>query len=185
MENYIQISFLNDFVFCPRSIYFHQLYSDKSKYLYEGEAQFLGTAAHSAIDEKRYSFKKSVLQGIEIFSSKYNLCGKIDTFFNDSGVLRERKKKIVQIYDGYIFQIYAQYFCLIEMGYAVKKLELYSMDTNKIYPVAKPEENITMKEKFEVLVKTINNYDLNSDFTPNINKCLKCIYSQLCDKTLC
>jgi CRISPR-associated protein Cas4 len=184
MENYIQISFLNDFIFCPRSIYFHQLYSSKSEYLYQRESQFKGKAAHNAIDEKRYSDKKTVLQGIEIFSEKYNLCGKIDAFFEDKGILRERKKKITQIYDGYVLQLYAQYYCLIEMGYAVNKLELYSMDTNKVYTIKKPDEDKDMKNKFEDTIKALNSFDISKDFMPNANKCQKCIYSALCDKAL-
>jgi len=182
METYIQISTLNDFIFCPRSIYFHGLYTSKSEYLYEGEYQFKGTAAHSAIDEQRYSTRKSVIQGLAVYSEKYNLCGNIDMFFEDTGTLRERKKKIVQIYDGYILQIYAQYYCLIEMGYKVNKLELYSLDTNKIFQIPKPEEDDSMREKFERIIKEMNSYDLNAPFQPNIKKCEKCIYSSLCDK---
>jgi CRISPR-associated protein Cas4 len=183
MENYIVISTLNDFIFCPRSIYFHQLYNDKSEYLYKGAAQFKGTAAHSTIDEKKYSSKKTVIQGMEVYSERYNIYGKIDIFFKDKGVLRERKKRIVKIYDGYILQIYAQFYCLIEMGYDVNKLELYSMDTNKIYPVKKPEEDEYMKNKFEDIIKKMSLFDINADFTPNPNKCKNCIYSALCDKT--
>jgi CRISPR-associated protein Cas4 len=185
MEAYIQISFLNDFIFCPRSIYFHQLYGDASEYLYQERAQFSGKAAHQTVDEKRYSDRKTVLQNLYVFSQKYNLCGKIDVFFKDTGILRERKKRVKQIYSGYIFQIYAQYYCLSEMGYDVKKLEIYSMDTNKIYDIPKPDKDKETAEKFERLINSINSYDMNSDFSPNINKCLKCIYSALCDRALC
>ena len=69
-----------------------------------------------------------MLQGIGIYCEKYNLVGKIDVFDTKSGILTERKKKVTKIYDGYVFQIYAQYFSLIEMGYKVVKLHLYSMD---------------------------------------------------------
>ena len=31
MDDYILISWLNDFIFCPISIYFHQLYGNKEK----------------------------------------------------------------------------------------------------------------------------------------------------------
>lgn len=182
METYIQISTLNDFIFCPRSIYFHGLYTSKSEYLYEGEAQFKGTAAHSAIEEGRYSNKKSVIQNLTIYSEKYNLCGKIDMFFEDTGTLRERKKRISTIYDGYILQLYAQYHCLIEMGYKVNKLELYSLDTNKVFKILKPEEDNIMHKKFEKVISEMNSYSLTAPFQPSIKKCEKCIYSSLCDK---
>lgn len=182
METYIQISMLNDFVFCPRSIFFHGLYLSRSEYLYEGEAQFKGTAAHSAIEERRYSARKNILQNLPVYSEKYNLCGNIDMFFEDSGILRERKKRITKIYDGYILQLYAQYHCLSEMGYKVNKLELYSMDTNKNFDILKPEEDAVMQEKFEKVIEEMNSYSLTAPFEPNIKKCEKCIYSSLCDK---
>ena len=34
MEDYVRISNLNDLLFCPRSIYFHNLYSDFDETLY-------------------------------------------------------------------------------------------------------------------------------------------------------
>ena len=52
--------------------------------------------------------------------------------------LIERKKKITTIYDGYVFQLYAQYYCLIEMGYLVEKIQFYSFDSNKTYPIKLP-----------------------------------------------
>ena len=77
---------------------------------------------------------------------------------------------IKTIYDGYIFQLYAQYHCLKEMGYKVKKLRLYSMDTNKSYPIPLPEDNQSMQEKFEKLINEINIYDLNAPFQANPKK---------------
>ena len=103
-------------------------------------------------------------------------------FFEDGGILRERKKRIAKIYDGYILQLYAQYHCLVEMGYKVNKLELYSMDTNKIFDILKPEEDAVMQEKFEKVIEEMNSYSLTAPFEPNKKKCEKCIYFSLCDK---
>ena len=80
MEAYISISFLNDFIFCPRSIYFHQMYGRASTRLYHTNDQVKGLTAHSSIDNQKYSTAKTVLQGLEIFSEQYGLCGKIDTY---------------------------------------------------------------------------------------------------------
>ena len=66
-----------------------------------------------------------MLQGVSVYCEKYNLVGKIDVFDEKTGILTERKKKIKTVYDGYIYQIYAQYFSLIEMGYKVNELRLY------------------------------------------------------------
>ncbi len=182
MENYILISFLNDFIFCPRSIFFHGLYSHLEQRMYQEKPQIEGQIAHKSIDHKKYSTKKTVLQGISVYSDHYKLNGKIDIFDEAEGLLTERKKMIKTIYDGYIFQLYAQYHCLKEMGYKVKKLRLYSMDTNKSYPIPLPKDNQSMQEKFEKLINEINAFDLNAPFKANPKKCNRCIYSNLCDK---
>ena len=52
MELYLKISNLNDFIFCPLSIYYHQLYGELEERMYYGQAQLDGKAAHSSIDEK-------------------------------------------------------------------------------------------------------------------------------------
>ena len=181
MEAYLPISFLNDFIFCPRSIYFHQLYGRVSTQVYHQTPQRKGLAAHQTIDNKKYSSAKSTLQAMEVYSRQYNIAGKIDTFDQEKGILRERKKRITTVYDGYVFQIYAQYFALTEMGYAVKKLQLYSMDDNKIYSVAKPEDDLDKLGEFENLLNKIRNFTLTDEFFPNDKKCLNCIYNNLCD----
>ncbi len=185
MESYIQISFLNDFIFCPRSIYFHQLHGRQSTYCYQDTPQIEGKAAHKAIDEKRYSTKKTVLQDFEIYSDKYKLCGKIDIFDCESGILTERKKKIKTIYDGYVFQLYAQYFGLTEAGYDVRFLRLYSSDDNKVFKILLPCDDAIMFEKFEQLIEQINHYDLENFQQINQKKCENCIYEPLCDQSLC
>lgn len=184
MEPYIQISFINDFLFCPRSIYFHQLYGNVSQRFYHTAAQARGKAAHSTVDSKTYTTAKTVLQGLEVYSDEYKICGKIDIFDVHKKLLTERKKQIRHIYDGYIFQIYAHYFCLVEMGYTVEHLKLYSMDDNKSYPVESPEDAPEKKRSFVKLINDIKAFNLDSEFTPNINKCQKCIYRNLCDYSL-
>ena len=181
VESYIPISFLNDFIFCPRSIYFHQLYGRIESRLYQSTDQINGKAAHKTIDTKTYTTSKKVLQSLEIYSQRYGLAGKIDTYNKDKKLLTERKKKIVRIYDGYVFQLYAQYWCLTEMGYEVKMMRLYSLDDNKVYPVLLPMEDNVMQQNFERLIVRIHTFSLDDDFVPNPNKCRRCIYSNLCD----
>lgn len=185
METYIQISYLNDFIFCPRSIYFHQLYGNIATVLYHEEAQIKGRAVHEAIDQRTYSTEKDVLQGIDVYSQEYGICGKIDLLDTNSKTLTERKKHIETIYDGYIFQLYAQYFALLEMGYEVDQLYLYSVDTNKKFEVSLPQDDRTMYEKFNRLITEINNFDLNNFNQTNEDKCKRCVYSELCDQSLC
>lgn len=184
MEPYIQISFLNDFIFCPRSIYFHQLYGKASTRLYHSTYQVKGLNAHKTIDTKTYTTAKTVLQSLEVYSEKYGLCGKIDTYDSNKKLLTERKKKIKVVYDGYIFQLYAQYFCLTEMGYQIDKIKLYSMDDNKNYPIDLPSDNSEKLAEFEQLIQDLKAFNLNAEFTPNAKKCQSCIYNSLCDYSL-
>lgn len=179
-ENTIAISNLNDFIFCPVSIYFHLLDNATDKLTYQDKYQLNGTAAHSAIDEGRYSTSTHQLQAIDIYCEKYNLYGKIDLFNTKTGVLTERKKHITNIYDGYIFQIYAQYFRLSDMGYSVKALQLYSLDDNKVYPIKLPNDDIEMFSKFEKVIFDINNFKFDNFKQTNPKKCEKCIYEPLC-----
>ena len=181
MEPYIQISFLNDFVFCPRSIYFHQVYSSFNQEVYHSDIQVKGRIAHLNIDQKKYSTRKEILQGLPVYSEKYLLCGRVDIFNQKTEVLTERKKKVQKIYDGFIFQIYAQYYCLIEMGYNVKKLFIYSLDKNKNYSIPLPKDNPQMDLRFKNLIKQIYEFQLTDNFKPNVKKCKKCIYNNLCD----
>lgn len=185
MEAYIPISFLNDFIFCPRSIYFHQLYSTFNTSVFQQKPQLAGLAAHETIDEKKYSTSKHILQGYEIFCERYNLCGKLDLFDVNTGRLTERKREIKVIYDGYVFQVYAHCYALREMGYEVKSIVIHDLVHNKNYPVALPENDPVMSEKFEKVVSELNSFDLeNSEFTAQPAKCGRCIYNHLCDKSL-
>ncbi|MGI6589802.1 MAG: type V CRISPR-associated protein Cas4 [Candidatus Iainarchaeum sp.] len=180
MEENISISNLNDFIFCPRSIYFQNLYKKYDKHLYHNKVQTSGKNAHKSIDSKNYSSKKSILQGIDVYSEELGLIGKIDLFDQESKTLIERKNKIKRIYDGYYLQLYAQYYCLIEMGFEVNNLKFYSISDNKSYPVKIPE--INEKNYLKHIIHKMRTFDLtNKDFKQNRNKCEKCIYRELCD----
>lgn len=180
----ISISNLNDFIFCPLSIYFHQLGSNLDIMLYQSAKQIDGTIAHQTVDTQTYSSAKNYLQGITVYCEKYNLIGKIDILDLDKRALIERKNFIKNIFDGYIFQLYGQYFSLIEMGYKVEHLFLYSMKDNKKYSVALPNDDIEMKNKFEILIIQMSNFKLEEFKPMNQKKCQQCIYKEMCDRSL-
>ena len=184
MDDAILITELNDFIFCPASIYFHHLYGSMDRMLYQSEFQINGTAAHEKVDNMTYSTQSSVLTGLEVYSEKYNLFGKIDIYDKDKHLLRERKKKIKQIYDGYIFQVYAQCLALREMGYAVDKIELYSMDDHKSYKIDMPEQNPVMLNKFEGIIHEMRRFKMEQFIQNNAEKCRHCIYENACDRSL-
>lgn len=180
MEAYLCITQLNDFSFCPRSIYFHNIYQDNvGEQAYHGICQKKGLAAHESIDNNRYSTRKNIIQGLTVFSEKYNLLGRIDVLDIGSGELTERKYSIKRVYDGFRYQLYAQYFSLIEMGYEVERMKLYSQKDNCSHPVAIPGADETAE--FESLLEDIMSFSLESPFEQNPAKCPACIYNQLCD----
>ncbi len=185
MDVYIPISYLNDYIFCPRSIYFHNLYQPFSTSVYHQSYQTKGQLAHASIDSKAYSTSSHILQSLEVYCEKYNLGGKIDVFDVSTGKLTERKRSVKVLYDGYIFQLYAHYFALTELGYEIKTMVIYDMIHNKSYPIALPQDDLEMFIKFESLVGKLNSFDLESTpFIAEQAKCDKCIYNALCDKSL-
>lgn len=182
MEDVIRLSQLNDFIFCPMSIYFHNLYSGMEKSLFQESAQLNGSKAHETVDEKSASTSKHIIMSMDVFCEKYRLSGKIDIFNQKTKCLTERKKRIITIYDGYVFQMYGQYFALKEMGYEVSKLQVYSMDDNRKYDISLPEENPEMLAKFEKNISEMRNFNMMSFEQTNPAKCSRCIYEPACDR---
>lgn len=179
----IEISKLNDFIFCPVSIYFHDIDNDTNTILLQDTYQLNGTDAHKNIDSQKYSSLKRILQSTSVYSEKYNLIGKIDTFDIETGILTERKRKIKVIYEGYVFQLYGQYFALTEMGYRVNEIRLHSLEDNKTYPIPLPNEDLDMLKRFEELIDSFDSFDMDSFKQSNTEKCKRCIYRFICSYT--
>ena len=184
MDDAIIISNLNDFIFCPASIYFHNLYGSRSTITYQSSPQINGTDAHQAVDTGTYSTRRNIITAMDVYSATYNLVGKIDIYDEDKKILIERKRKIKIIYDGYVFQLYAQYFAMCEMGYEVNGLKFYSMLDNKMYPIKLPHENPDMFLKFEQVINLIKMFSLDGFQQENVEKCRNCIYEPACDRGL-
>jgi len=181
MESYIQISKMNDFIFCPMSLYFHSFYDDYDQKIYHSKAQTVGKIAHENIDKGKYSTAKKYLQGLPIYSTRFNLMGKIDIYDSGTKHLIERKYKVKKIYDGYILQLYAQFFCLEEMGLPVEKMFIHSLSDNKRYEIKKPMGRD--EYEFEKVVNKMKCFDLlNFNKDANPNKCNNCIYRELCNR---
>jgi CRISPR-associated protein Cas4 len=178
MEDFIQISKLNDFVFCPYSVYLHSVYESFNQKTYHRTAQTVGKIAHEPVDQKTYTTSAHILQGMEVSSDAYGLIGKIDTFDVKTGALVERKFKIKKIFDGYKYQLYAQMYCLREMGYVVKSLAIQSLSDNKRYKIPMPDKEEA--DKFEKLICDMQNYKAEPVKDKNPTKCGQCIYKPLC-----
>ncbi len=74
------------------------LYGEINNIQMQSTYQINGSATHETIDNQKYTTSSNVLQGISVFSEKYGLTGKIDLFYQDSGILVERKRQIKTIF---------------------------------------------------------------------------------------
>ncbi|MDP3769813.1 MAG: type V CRISPR-associated protein Cas4 [bacterium] len=177
MESYIQISKINDFLFCPLSLYLHSVYESFDTSLYHDTPQVVGRINHAAIEDGRYSTAKHILQGISVYSERFGIMGKIDIYDAKKRALVERKTKIKKIWPGYVAQVHAQYFCLSEMGYKVERISLHSLADNKRHSVALPQER--EQEDFARLVGEIRAFDIRKYERHRCAKCANSIYGIL------
>jgi len=97
MDDAILITELNDFIFCPVSIYFHKMYKDMDRMIYQNTDQINGNAAHKSVDESTYTTRKDILMGIDVYCEKYNLIGKIDIFDIAKKRSEKGRKKVKNI----------------------------------------------------------------------------------------
>lgn len=182
MNDYISISTLNDFIFCPYSIYLHNVYMETDETMYHATPQTRGRSAHETIDKKTASNRADDILALPVYSEGYGLMGKIDLYKRKAKKLIERKYQLKQIFQGQIYQLWAQMLCLKEMGYDVEELAFYEISTNKMIPVKMPDEQEL--QTFRLFIERFRNYNpLETPFTINSNKCSHCIYCNLCDKT--
>lgn len=182
MDDYIPISFLNDYIFCPYSIYLHNVYMESDEDIYHAIPQVRGKIAHEATDRKTYSTRKKDIMALQVCSEELGIYGVIDLYKADQLMLIERKYQLKSIYRGQLYQLWAQYYCMIEMGYKIDKLAFYETSTNKLFPIARPGA----QEKAELVdfIHSFKHYTLGQPITVNVNKCSHCIYCNLCDKTI-
>jgi len=181
MIDLIAISTLNDFIFCPYSIYLHQVYMDADEDMYHAKPQTRGRNAHEKVDMKNTSTNHSIIESLPVSSHELGLYGKIDVYHQDSKTLTERKYQLKQIFQGQYYQLWAQYFCMLEMGYDVQTIAFYEISTRKTIKVPLPCE--AQKDELVRFIDAYRAYDPKAPLIINQNKCSHCIYCNLCDKT--
>ncbi len=182
MSDYINISALNDFIFCPYSIYLQNVYMESDETMYHATPQTLGRLAHETIDNKSASNRSDVILSMPVYSEDYGLMGKIDIYKKNEKRLIERKYQLHQIFQGQVFQLWAQMLCLKEMGYEVESMAFYETSKNRMIPQSLPTENeLNAFKKFIQRFRSFN--PAETPFVINRNKCIHCVYCNLCDKT--
>lgn len=183
MIDYIAISTLNDFIFCPYSIYLHNVYMETDETMYHATPQTRGKSAHETVEKKTASNRADDILSLPVYSEEYGLMGKIDIYKRKECKLIERKYQLKQIFQGQIYQLWAQMLCLKEMGYDVKELAFYEISRNKMIPIKMPNEEEL--RKFKLFIDSFREYNpAETSFNTNPNKCRHCIYCNLCDKTI-
>lgn len=177
MESYIQISTLNDFCFCPMSLYLHSVYQSFDTSLYHDTPQIEGRANHEAIERGVYSTSKHILQGLAVYSERFGIMGKIDIYDAKKKLLVERKTYVKTVWPGYVYQIYGQYFAMTEMGYGVERIALHSLKTNKRYFLPIPTERD--EKRFGFFVERMRAFDIRKYKNHRCRKCARSIYGIL------
>ncbi len=177
MEPYIPISKINDFVYCPLSLYLHRMYEQFDTDTYHQTPQVVGSINHECIETGMYSSAKRFITGLPVYNEKYRIMGKIDIYDDEECVLIERKTRIKKIHPGYIYQLWAQYFCMTEMGYYVDRLILHSLEDNKRCVVGLPEgEN---RIEFEDVLQKMRTFNIRHALDHSCAKCTRSIYGIL------
>lgn len=180
-EDFISLSTLNDFIFCPYSIYLHNIYMETDEGLYHATPQTQGRIAHDAIDHKRSSTRQADIMSLPVSCQELGIMGKIDLYKGNDHHLIERKYQLKHIYQGQLYQLWGECFCMREMGYVVDKVSFYEISTNSMLPQQLPGEH-ELKE-MKAIIEQFKSFDPSAPLETNPNKCTHCIYCPLCEKT--
>ena len=181
MNDLIAISTLNDYIFCPYSIYLHNVYLDADEDMYHAKPQTRGRNAHEKVDAKKTSNRGEIIESLPVLSHELGVYGKIDVYNQANKTLIERKYALKRLFRGQYYQLWAQFYCMIEMEYEVKSIAFYEISTHKTINVPLPgEQEKTVLAHF---INAYRDYNPKSPISVNPNKCRHCIYSNLCDKT--
>jgi CRISPR-associated exonuclease Cas4 len=154
---------------------------DTDEGIYQATPQTRGSIAHETVDKKTAGNKKADIISLPVYSEEFGIMGKIDIYHQDKKLLVERKYQLKKIFRGQIYQLWAQYFCMIEMGYKIEHIAFYDMSVNKTIPIELPGYAEQMELKS--FIEDFKHYDPEDTITVNPNKCTHCIYCNLCDKT--
>ncbi len=177
MDSLIPISAINDFLFCPKSLYLHTVYSSFEKNTYHDTPQVLGTIAHENIEKGEYTTSSHILQALSVYSSRLGVKGKIDIYDTKNRFLIERKYRVKSIYTGFKYQLYAQMYCLEEAGMPVERLFIQSLSDNKRYEIPKPASD--ERKKFEAVIQKMQSFTSDDLQNHTCQHCSNNIYGLL------
>lgn len=181
-DNFINITALNDFLFCPYSIYLHNAFMDMDGDVFVAAPQVKGKAAHKEIDSRTFSMSENDVQSLKVYSNELGLMGVIDLYRKDEKHLVELKTRVGDsLFLGQKAQLWAQYYCLSEMGYKVERISVYEKSTGIFHDVKIPDNDD--KQVLTDLIRKFREFDFSQKIEINTKKCTHCIYCNLCPYT--
>ena len=178
MDGLIPISNLNDFLFCPYSIYLHGIYQGAEEQAVKATVQNEGTRAHK---EKEKTAEGAKLVSLPVLSEKLGVFGIIDKYDPASGILTEYKNHLDRVFEGQIIQLQCQALCLSEMGYHVTELRLFDIFKGTAVDIGFP--NGKDRRRITELIEEYRGWSPEREIQVNPAKCRKCIYCALCEKS--
>lgn len=181
MRELIPISSLNDFLFCPYSLYLHQVYRGTAEEeTVKATPQLAGTAAHLR-KETDSTGDQYLITSLPVLSKELGIQGVIDELDIRIGTLTEYKNNVKTIYPGQVMQLHGQYYCLTEQRYDIRRLFLTEISSGTKHEIPLPDK--TDLSELKKLIQRIQNYTPEQKIDVNPTKCRKCIYCQLCEKS--
>lgn len=107
----IALSTLNDFIFCPYSIYLHNVYMETDEDIFKTTVQLSGTNAHKATDSKKGSSRGCDILSLPVCSNSLGLYGVTDLYRGSTATLIERKLRLKNIFRGQLYQLWGECHC--------------------------------------------------------------------------
>ncbi|MDD5977287.1 MAG: type V CRISPR-associated protein Cas4 [Bacteroidales bacterium] len=89
---------LNDFIFCPYSIYLHKAYMETDEDIFKTIVQLSGTNAHKATNSKKGSSRSCDILSLPVCSNSLGLYGVIDLYRGNTATPIERKLRLNHIF---------------------------------------------------------------------------------------
>lgn len=168
----VQISDLNQYLYCPRRLYYLLFYNTQgmNKYLLEGR-----------LNHQSHSKRGGWIHELYCRSDKIGLEGKIDVIESKGGDLFPiEKKRGYRYFENDVVQLTAYGMLLEEMsGKEIKSGYIYLYSTNKREKIEFTDELIEKVLATVNAIKTMKPSVL-PDFTENKRKCSKCSVISYC-----
>lgn len=193
IDNFIAISLISEFSYCPRRFYLKYIENTTCDNEYTIEGTIEHNKVHNNTIEKRENFVK--VTNLNVFSKKYELIGKCDVveftkskngveipFLTDKYEICPVEYKHGKIRNEieYNMQLCAQVLCIEEMyNTYIEKADIYYTTSNKRITI---DINENLRENTILVISKIKNLILNPIIIKPkyLKRCNKCSMVDIC-----